>query len=96
MYYRVPEGDAVAAEAEARLFQSALRARTPGLLTRLPRRPEASGGLSTWMEVYATDPHIEPTGVSSELQADIEHAAASRLTRIDGERHVEVFIACAS
>ena len=96
VYYTVPEGDAVAAEAEAQQFQLALRARTPGLVTRLLRRPDASGGRSTWMEVYAMDPQVEPAGVSAALQADIEHEASRHLTRIDGERHVEVFLACAS
>ena len=96
VYYRVPEGDAVVAEAEAKRFQSALRATTPGLLTRLLRRPDASGGRSTWMEVYAMDVRVEPAGVSIELEADIAREAARQLTRIDGERHVEVFVACAS
>ena len=95
VYYRVPEGDAVAAEAEAQQFQLALRARTPGLVTRLLRRPGASGGQSTWMEVYAMDPQVEAAGVGAALQADIEREAARQLTRIDGERHVEVFLACA-
>ena len=96
VYYRVPEGDAVAAETEAREFHARLRAQTPGLVTRLLRRPDASGGRSTWMEVYAMDPQVEPSGVSASLQADIEREAARQLTRIDGERHVEVFVACAS
>jgi len=77
-------------------LQLALRARTPGLVTRLLRRPDESGGRSTWMEVYAMDPQFEPTGVSAVLQADIEREAARHLTHIDGERHVEVFVACAS
>lgn len=96
VYYRVPEGDAAAAEAEALQFQWVLRARTPGLVTRLLRRPDASGGRSTWMEVYAMDPQFEPAGVSAALQTDIEREAARHLTRIDGERHIEVFVACAS
>ena len=96
VYYRVLEGDAVTAEAEAREFHSRLRAQTPGLLTRLLRRPDASDGLLTWMETYAMEPQIEPAGVSAGLQADIEREAARHLTRIDGERHVEVFVACAS
>ena len=96
VYYRVPERDAVAAEAEANRLQSVLRARTPGLLTRLLRRPAASDGRWTWMEVYAMDAGVEPAGISESLQADIEREAAERLTRIDGRRHVEVFVACAS
>ena len=96
VYYRVREADAVAAEADARRLQSMLRAKNPGLLTRLLRRPVASDGLSTWMEVYATDAVAEPAGVSAALQAEIEREAARQLTLIDGARHVEVFVACAS
>ena len=96
VYYRVKEPDAVAAEAEARQFQATLRAQTPGLLTRLLRRPVVSDGLSTWMEVYAMDAAVEPDGVSASLQADIEREAARLLTRNEGPRHVEVFVACAS
>ena len=96
VYYRVPEDDAVAAEADAKRLQSALRAKTPGLLTRLLRRPVASDGRSTWMEVYAMDAAVEPAGVSASLQADIEREAARQLSRIEGARHVEVFVACAS
>jgi hypothetical protein len=48
------------------------------------------------MEVYAMDAAAEPAGVSAALQAEIEREAARQLTRIDGVRHVEVFVACAS
>jgi hypothetical protein len=48
------------------------------------------------MEVYAMDAAAEPAGVSAALQAEIEREAARQLTRIDGARHVEVFVACAS
>ena len=96
VYYRAPEADAVAVEADAMRLQSVLRARNAGLLTRLLRRPVASDGLSTWMEVYAMDAAVEPAGVSTALQADIEREAARQLARIEGPRHVEVFIACAS
>ena len=96
VYYRVPERDAVAAEADAKRLQAALRTKIPGLLTRLLRRPVASDGLSTWMEIYAMDAAVDPAGISDALQADIEREAARQLTRIEGQRHVEVFVACAS
>ena len=96
VYYRVREADAVAAEADAKRLQSVLRSKNAGLLTRLLRRPVASDGRSTWMEVYAMDAAVDPDGVSAELQAEIEREAARQLTRIDGLRHVEVFVACAS
>ena len=95
VYYRVPERDAVEAEADAVRLQAALRTKTPGLLTRLLRRPVASDGFTTWMEVYAMDAVVEPAGVGASLQADIEREAERHLTRIAGPRHVEVFVACA-
>jgi hypothetical protein len=48
------------------------------------------------MEAYACDPRLVPAGVGPELQADIEARAAVLLPLIDGGRHTEVFIACAS
>ncbi|HEX7439213.1 MAG TPA: DUF4936 family protein [Caldimonas sp.] len=96
VYYRVPAAQAAAAEAEVRALQADLRAATTGLRTRLLRRPEESGGRQTWMEIYAFDAAQEPAGVSPGLQAEIEAAALRRLTRIDGPRHVEVFMPLAS
>ncbi|HEX7435363.1 MAG TPA: DUF4936 family protein [Caldimonas sp.] len=96
VYYRVPAAQAAAAEAEVRALQADLRAAMTGLRTRLLRRPEESGVQQTWMEIYAFDAAQEPAGVSPELQAEIEAEASRRLTRIEGPRHVEVFIPLAS
>jgi hypothetical protein len=48
------------------------------------------------MEVYSTDPTREPAGISAQLQSEIEMQAGVALPMLDGMRHCEVFIACAS
>ena len=96
VYYRVRSADAAAAEGEVRRLHADLQATTPGLAARLLRRPGEVDGRQTWMEVYAIDPGVDADGVSPGLEAVIEARAAERLTRIDGSRHVEVFVACAS
>ena len=51
---------------------------------------------ATWMETYLIDPHIDAAGVSAALQAEIEAAARILEPFLNGTRHTEVFIACAS
>ena len=92
VYYRVPDGAAEAAAPEVATLHAELRAAWPGLDARLLRRPEASAGQQTWMEIYTR----APAGVDPALQADIEARAARVLTCVAGPRHVEVFLACAS
>ena len=96
VYYRVRSVDATAAEAQVSRLQADLRAMTPGLGARLLRRPGDVDGRQTWMEIYAIDPAVDAAGVSPALEGVIEARAAERLTCIDGSRHVEVFMACAS
>lgn len=95
IYYRVRIADAPVALAAVQQLQTELRARHQGLQARLLQRPEPDHDLLTWMETYA----IEPTarGITVEMQTDIEaHAKALLLPLIQGERHTEVFVACAS
>lgn len=96
VYYRVPVEAATAALAEVRDLQADLRAANPGLVVRLLRRPAQTGGTETWMETYAIESVVDPAGVSAALESAIEAQAARRLTCIEGPRHVEVFLACAS
>lgn len=96
VYYRVRTSDAAAAEREVRGLQAELRTMTSGLVARLLCRPGAVDGRQTWMETYAIDPAVDADGVGPRLEALIEARAAEQLTRIDGSRHVEVFLACAS
>jgi len=96
VYYRVPAADSAAAEDEVRSLQADLRAVIPGLAARLLRRPDQTDGRQTWMEIYSIEPAIAADGVNPSLQAIIEARAAERLTHIEGSRHVEVFLACAS
>jgi hypothetical protein len=48
------------------------------------------------METYSIDPMREADGVTHEMQQHIEAQAAALRRWIVGDRHVEVFIACAS
>jgi hypothetical protein len=96
VYYRVRGVDAAAARAAVLAAQQHLRDRHPSLRARLLRRPEETDGLQTWMETYSTDPMQDPAGITAALQADIESSAQPMAHCIEGSRHTEVFIACAS
>ena len=48
------------------------------------------------METYLIDPRIDAAGVSAAMQAEIEAAARVLEPFLNGARHTEVFIACAS
>ena len=95
IYYRVRAVDQQLAKAAVLGFQARLRECYPQLATRLLYRPEATDGLLTWMETYATDPRQDPAGVSPHLQATIEEYAAVLTPLIQGSRHTEVFTVCA-
>jgi hypothetical protein len=96
VYYRVPAPALARAEREVAELQADLRRGHPGLRARWLRRPAEPGETQTWMETYAVDPAVAPAGVDAALEQAIATAAAQRLTGIDGPRHVEVFLACAS
>jgi hypothetical protein len=96
VYYRVPSTAVARVERELIELQAVLRASHPGLRARWLRRPAEPGEAQTWMETYAVDPAVAPAGVDAALEQAIESAAAQRLTGIEGPRHVEVFLACAS
>ena len=96
IYYRVYVADAAVARAAVLGFQTRLQASHPQLIARLLRRSEEIDGRQTWMEIYSTDPMREPAGVSDDMQSDIEAQARALLPLLDGPRHTEVFIACAS
>lgn len=91
VYYRVAEPTLEQACSSALDMQRGLCEAHPGLQTRLLRRPEASEGRCTLMETYARS-----AGIDDALQAEIEAAARAALGRWQlGERHTEVFVACA-
>jgi len=96
IYYRLDPADAPAAQRAVAAFQSALQARYPWLRTRLLRRPQATDGQETWMEIYAADPAMNSTGITPEVAAQIEQAAAVLAPFLRSARHTEVFLACAS
>ena len=95
IYYRIPVARADEALAAVHAFQARLRARHPGLATRLLRRCESEDSPQTWMEIYAFDPLLK-AGVSAACQSDIESEARCLSELIAGVRHTESFVPCAS
>jgi hypothetical protein len=88
VYYRVPVALAAEARAAAAALQAALRERFPGLHTALLRRPEATAGRVTLMEVYT----LPGRDLDGGLASAIESLAGAALSRwADGPRHVETF-----
>ena len=101
VYYQVTSARAAAAHAAVRALHRSLRREIPGLETRLLVRddePERVGdGRSaiaepaTWMETYAL-PGCD-AGVDERLQSLIETHAEKIAEWIEGQRHVEAFVA---
>lgn len=96
IYYRVNPLDAVVVRAGVHRLQAGLRERLPHLVARLLCSGEADGEWQTWMETYATDPALDPGGIDAALQSEIETQARVLLPMLDGLRHTETFVACAS
>ncbi|MEO8059045.1 MAG: DUF4936 family protein [Burkholderiales bacterium] len=96
IYYRLDLTDSPAALRAVMRFQGDLRSRHPWLRTRLLQRPQADDGLETWMETYSADPAMNSTGITPEVAAQIEQAAAVLVPFLRGARHTELFLACAS
>ncbi|QBE66467.1 DUF4936 family protein [Pseudoduganella lutea] len=85
VYYRVRDEDAGQLLPRVRVMQAQLAA-AHGVAPQLKRRPESTGGMQTWMEVYpATLPDFTDA---------LAHAAdASNLgPLVAGPRHTEVFM----
>jgi len=91
IYYRVRCEDADRFGMRVAGMQQDL-ARDCGVSVSLKRRPEASDGRHTWMEIYCG----VPEGFEHRLAEAV--AACELKTLIDGERHLEYFMdvtACA-
>ena len=84
IYYQVRAEHAPALAPRMQALQARLRA-SHGIAGRLLRRPEASAGLQTWMEVY---PATED-GFDAVLAQALDDAAVSAM--IEGQRHIEIF-----
>jgi len=91
IYYRVRAADAREAQAAVSQLHAQLCGTYPRLNARLLRRPAEENGPQTWMETYAS-----PDGISDAMQTRIESEALMLAPLIDGPRHTEVFVACAS
>lgn len=96
IYYRVRPEHATGARAAVRGMQACLCERHPALRARLLQRPAEPAALQTWMEAYSADTAALPGGVDAALQAEIATASLALAAWIDGPRHTEVFVACAS
>lgn len=98
IYYRVGLDHAAAATAEVAAMHARLRERLPGLTTRLLRRDDGAGErVQTWMETYAfDDAMLHPAGITPEIESLIDAQARALAGWIDGERHVEAFVASAA
>ena len=96
VYYRVHSAQAPVVRAAVLAFQAELTSRHPTLRARLLRRAHETDGEQTWMETYATDPLTDGIGITQSMQADIEASARVLAPFVQGVRHTEVFIACAS
>lgn len=84
IYYRVAERNAAGLAPRVQALQARL-ASGHGVAGQLKRRPGASDGLQTWMEVYpACD-----DGFATLLATAVADAALDAL--IDGPRHTEIF-----
>ena len=89
VYYRVDARHAVPAMDVLSGWQSRMRSTHAPLLARLLKRlADNAAGSETWMETYAN--------FDEALLAELSAGPAALSPLIDGERHVEVFIACAS
>lgn len=95
IYYRVEAAHAAEAQARIRQWQRELRsAHTVLCDARLLMRPDARDGCQTWMETCALS---LPAGdaVAARLHALLAQGPADLPGRIDGQRHLEVFVPCA-
>ncbi|ELX08585.1 hypothetical protein Jab_2c06400 [Janthinobacterium sp. HH01] len=84
IYYQVKDGDASSLLAAVVAMQAALGAQH-GVFCQLKRRPQATDGKQTWMEVYAATPEA----FAAALERAVEQAGLSAW--IAGPRHTEVF-----
>lgn len=97
IYYRVNPSEALAVRAAVHRLQAGLREQFPHLIARLLCSDETDGGeWQTWMETYATDPALDPGGIDTALQSEIQTQARVLLPMLEGLRHTEAFVACAS
>ena len=84
IYYKVGAAHAAPLQAAVVAMQATL-AQQFGVVSQLKRRPEASDGVQTWMEVYPA----APGNFAATLAEAVEHAGLHAW--ISGPRHVEAF-----
>ena len=85
VYYKVDAAQHAATAPHVRQFQEQLAVQWPGLACELLQRPEATGGIETWMETYR-----HASGLSPALLDSITSAAAA--AGLPAPRHTESFM----
>ena len=95
VYYHVDALHAARAMDVVSGWQRELRAAHAQLVARLLKRPGADAARNeTWMETYAIARGA--SDFDEVLFAELAAGPASLAPLIDGDRHIEVFFACAS
>lgn len=85
IYYKVGESDASALYTAVAPMQAQLAAQF-AVTSELKRRPQASEGVQTWMEIY----RAVPGNFAATLGEAVQQAGLARW--IVGTRHVEAFV----
>ena len=85
VYYRVREENAQALQARVTAMQAGL-SKTHDIACSLKRRPHATDGQHTWMEVYLATPE----DFGDALEDAVRRAGIAAL--VDNERHIEYFV----
>jgi hypothetical protein len=89
VYYRTPRATSGLLQARVQAMQAGLKT-TCGVQAQLKRRPESTQADQTWMEVYLD----VPADFGATLDSAV--ATADLLPLIEGTRHIEYFLDCAS
>jgi hypothetical protein len=89
VYYRAQHASSALLQARVQAMQTRLQT-TYGVQAQLKRRPESAEGNQTWMEVYLD----VPADFGAMLDSAV--ATANLLPLIEGARHIEYFLDCAS
>lgn len=85
IYYKVKDADAAPLQAAVVRMQAQL-AEQFGVVSQLKRRPEASDGVQTWMEVYPDAQGNLPGTLADAVDR------AGLFAWIAGARHTEAFV----
>lgn len=95
IYYRSAHTHSQRVRAAVLLWQRELGSRQPALRCRLMRRGQPSDATLTWMEIYVSTDSSLSLDEGAPLRIELASGAPALSAWIDGQRHVEAFVACA-